>query len=55
MACSKEIFVATTLKYSLKEPLNKMVFKLNLHELAHKSYGLFYNGMQNYMKSLPIP
>ena len=32
-----------------------MVFELNLYELAHKSYELFSNGMQNYMKSFPIP
>ena len=32
-----------------------MVFELNLYELAHKRYGLFSNGMQNYMKSFPIP
>ena len=29
-----------------------MVFKLNLYELAHESYMLFSNGMQNYVHEI---
>ena len=33
---------------------NKIVFELNLYDLALKSYGLFSNDTQNYMKSMSV-
>ena len=35
--------------------LNKMVFELNLYELALESYGLFSNYMQKHMKLISVP
>ena len=32
-----------------------MVFELNLYELAHRSYGMFSNDMQNHTKSMSVP
>ena len=34
---------------------NKIVFELNLYELAPKSYGLLSNDMQKYMKLMSVP
>ena len=60
LACSKETVKPTELKYSLKELLfmwNKIVFELNLYELAHRSYGcgLFSNDMQKQMRLMSAP
>ena len=59
LACSKETVKPTELKYSLKESLffmwNKIVLELNLYELAHRSYGLFSNDMQNHTKLMSVP
>ena len=32
-----------------------MVFELILYDLAHESYGLFYNNLQKHMKSISVP
>ena len=32
-----------------------MVFELILCDLAQESYGLFFNDMQKYMKSMSVP
>ena len=58
LACSKETVKPTELNYSLKNHCfmwNKIVFELNFVRAAHRSYGVFSDYKQKYMKSMSVP